>query len=68
MEDVNRQVEELRAGLEPLYREIATVIIGQRTMVDDPYLRAGRGKQGHIQERRPLRHRKLARKSVFSGD
>jgi MoxR-like ATPase len=34
MEDVNRLVRDLRAGLEPLYREIAKVIVGQRVMVD----------------------------------
>jgi MoxR-like ATPase len=34
MEDVNRLVHGLRAGLEPLYREMAKVIVGQRTMVD----------------------------------
>ena len=34
MEDVNRLVHDLRAGLEPLYREMAKVIVGQRTMVD----------------------------------
>jgi MoxR-like ATPase len=34
MEDVNRLVHDLRAGVEPLYREMARVIVGQRTMVD----------------------------------
>jgi MoxR-like ATPase len=34
MEDVNRLIHDLRAGLEPLYREIAKVIVGQRVMVD----------------------------------
>src|ERR1700736_1846804 len=34
VQDLNRMVAELRAGLEPLYREIATVIVGQRQMVD----------------------------------
>jgi MoxR-like ATPase len=31
---INRQAQELRAGLEPFYREIEKVIIGQRTMID----------------------------------
>src|SRR5437868_2733244 len=31
---VNRLVRELRAGLEPFYREIEKVIIGQRLMID----------------------------------
>src|SRR5436309_1259722 len=34
VEDINRQTAELRAGLEPLYNEIATVIVGQRSLVD----------------------------------
>jgi MoxR-like ATPase len=34
MDDLNRQVRDLRASLEPLYREMARVIVGQRTMVD----------------------------------
>src|SRR5437660_12489285 len=34
MEDVNRLVHDLRAGLDPLYREIAKVIVGQRAMID----------------------------------
>jgi MoxR-like ATPase len=34
MEDVNVLVRDLRAGLEPLYREMARVIVGQRTMID----------------------------------
>jgi MoxR-like ATPase len=34
MQDVNRLVHDLRAGLDPLYREIAKVIVGQRAMVD----------------------------------
>ena len=32
--EVNRLVAELRAGLEPLYRELEKVIVGQRIMVD----------------------------------
>ena len=32
--EVNRLVQELRAGLEPFYREIEKVIIGQRAMLD----------------------------------
>lgn len=34
VEEINRQASELRAGLEPLYNEIATVIVGQRAVVD----------------------------------
>jgi MoxR-like ATPase len=34
MEDINALVRNLRAGLEPLYREMARVIVGQRPMVD----------------------------------
>jgi MoxR-like ATPase len=34
VEDVNRRVAQLRAGLEPLYREMARVLIGQRALVD----------------------------------
>jgi MoxR-like ATPase len=34
MEDVNLLVRELRAGLEPLYGEMARVIVGQRVMID----------------------------------
>jgi MoxR-like ATPase len=33
-DDVNRRVRDLRATLEPLYREMARVIVGQRLMVD----------------------------------
>jgi MoxR-like ATPase len=33
-EEINRHVVELRARLEPLYREIEKVIVGQRGMVD----------------------------------
>jgi MoxR-like ATPase len=32
--DINRQVQSLRARLEPLYQEIGKVIVGQRGMVD----------------------------------
>jgi MoxR-like ATPase len=32
--DINQLVHTLRAGLEPLYREIATVIVGQRIVID----------------------------------
>src|SRR6058998_550566 len=32
--DINRLVATLRASLEPLYREIATVIVGQRIVID----------------------------------
>jgi MoxR-like ATPase len=34
MEDVNVLVRDLRASLEPVYREMARVIVGQRPMVD----------------------------------
>jgi MoxR-like ATPase len=34
MEDVNVLVRDLRASLEPLYREMARVIVGQRPMID----------------------------------
>ncbi len=34
MQEINRRVQELRAGLEPLYREIGRVIVGQRVMID----------------------------------
>jgi MoxR-like ATPase len=34
MQEFSRQVRELRAGLDPLYREIEKVIVGQRVMVD----------------------------------
>jgi MoxR-like ATPase len=34
IQEINRQVSELRAGLEPLYAEIGKVIVGQRTMID----------------------------------
>src|SRR5947199_3151796 len=34
MQDVNPLVQELRASLEPLYREIEKVIVGQRVMID----------------------------------
>jgi MoxR-like ATPase len=33
-EEINRQACELRAGLEPLYREIGRVLVGQRGLVD----------------------------------
>ncbi|MHB1421707.1 MAG: AAA family ATPase [Gemmataceae bacterium] len=33
-QEFNRKVGDLRAGLEPLYREIERVIVGQRTMID----------------------------------
>jgi MoxR-like ATPase len=33
-EDVNRRVADLRAGLDPLYGEMARIIVGQRVMVD----------------------------------
>src|SRR5947209_6299577 len=32
--EINRQAQELRAGLDPLYTELAKVIVGQRTMID----------------------------------
>jgi len=32
--DINQLVDTLRASLEPLYREIATVIVGQRMVID----------------------------------
>ncbi len=32
--EINRRSVELRAGLEPLYREIAKVLVGQRLLVD----------------------------------
>lgn len=34
VQELNRLVATLRASLEPLYREIATIIVGQRQMVD----------------------------------
>jgi MoxR-like ATPase len=34
IQEINRQVSELRAGLEPLYAEMAKVIVGQRLMID----------------------------------
>jgi len=34
MDEINNEVKELRARLDPLYREIARVIVGQREMVD----------------------------------
>jgi MoxR-like ATPase len=34
LRQINRRVEEMRAGLDPLYREVARVIIGQRAMID----------------------------------
>ncbi len=33
-QDLNRRVRDLRDGLNPLYREIERVIVGQRTMID----------------------------------
>lgn len=33
-EEFNHKVRDLRAGLDPLYREIERVIVGQRTMLD----------------------------------
>jgi len=33
-QEFDRRVRELRAGLEPLYREIERVIVGQRAMID----------------------------------
>jgi MoxR-like ATPase len=33
-QEFNRKVRELRAGLDPLYREIERVIVGQRAMID----------------------------------
>ncbi len=33
-EEFNRKVRDLRAGLDPLYREIERVIVGQRAMLD----------------------------------
>ncbi len=33
-QEFNRKVQELRAGLDPLYREIERVIVGQRAMID----------------------------------
>jgi MoxR-like ATPase len=32
--EITRQAQELRAGLEPLYREIGKVLVGQRTLID----------------------------------
>jgi len=32
--EINRRAQEMRALLDPLYREIATVIVGQRQMID----------------------------------
>src|SRR5262245_26209360 len=34
VQEIDRRVQEQRAGLEPLYREIGRVIVGQRGMVD----------------------------------
>src|SRR5271170_5264450 len=34
MQEIDRLVTTLRAELEPLYREIGTVIVGQRQMID----------------------------------
>src|SRR5262249_21291444 len=34
VEEINRMVRELRAGLDPLYTEIERVIVGQRAMLD----------------------------------
>jgi MoxR-like ATPase len=34
IQEINRHVGELRAGLEPLYRELEKVIVGQRVMID----------------------------------
>jgi MoxR-like ATPase len=34
IKEINRQVTDLRAGLEPLYRELEKVIVGQRLMID----------------------------------
>ena len=33
-QEFNRKVSDLRAGIDPLYREIGKVIVGQRTMID----------------------------------
>ena len=34
VQEINRMMRDLRAGLDPLYREIEQVIVGQRTMID----------------------------------
>jgi MoxR-like ATPase len=34
IQEINRLVADLRAGLEPLYRELEKVIVGQRAMID----------------------------------
>jgi MoxR-like ATPase len=34
LREINRRVEEMRAALDPLYREVAKIIIGQRVMID----------------------------------
>ncbi len=34
VQELNRKARERRAGLDPLYREIERVIVGQRTMID----------------------------------
>ncbi len=34
VQELNRKAREWRAGLDPLYREIERVIVGQRTMID----------------------------------
>src|SRR5438445_1854738 len=34
LDDINRQTRELRARLDPLYRELDKVIVGQRVMID----------------------------------
>ncbi len=33
-QEFNRQIRDLRSGLDPLYREIERIIVGQRTMLD----------------------------------
>src|SRR5437762_311921 len=46
IQEINRRVGELRDGLEPLYRELEKVIVGQRIM--DRMLLVGLLSGGHI--------------------
>jgi len=32
--EINRKVREMRSALDPLYREIEKIIVGQRVMID----------------------------------
>ena len=46
VQEINRMVRDLRAGLDPLYAEMEKVIVGQRTMMDR--LLIGLMTAGHI--------------------